>query len=48
MATSTKKVVKYEITKPNGRVIYRNVGVCNSAKKEWHIKQGHSIKEIKE
>ena len=45
---TTKKVLKYEITKPNGKVIYRNAEGWRGNRKKVYEAKGCKVKEIKE
>ena len=48
MASSSKKIVKYEITKTNGKVIFRDASEWNADDKKRYEAKGYSVKEIKE
>ena len=46
--TATKKVVKYEITKPNGLIIYRSANGWRPNRKKVYEAKGCKVKEITE
>lgn len=43
-----RKVTRYEITKPNGKVIYRSVAEWDKDAKKRYESKGCKVKEVRE